>query len=189
MKEKKIINYLFELGVLKKFFHNGPQVAGVKEPDTLAEHSFRAAIIGFILGELEGVSGEKVATMLLFHDAPEARIGDHNKIAQRYMNCVKAEEKVMKDQIAPLPKSLGDKIKKYWQEHEKKSSKEGIIARDADLLETALQVKEYADIGYPTKSWISNIKKHLKTKSAKKMLMQLEKTHFTEWWDGLKKLN
>lgn len=188
MKEKGIINYLFEMNMLKRLFHNGPQVAGVKSPDTLAEHVYRAAMIGYILGEMEGRSGEKIATMLLFHDNPEARIGDHNKIAQHYIECTKVEKKVMKDQVASLPSPIAKKIEKYWEDKEGLKTKEGIIARDADLLETALQAKEYVDTGYPTKDWISNVKKHLKTKSAKKLMKQLEKTHFTDWWDGLKKL-
>ena len=82
------------MNMLKRLFHNGPQVAGVKAPDTLAEHVYRAAVIGYILGEMEGKSGEKIAAMLLFHDNPEARIGDHNKIAQRYIETKKIENKV-----------------------------------------------------------------------------------------------
>ncbi len=188
MKGKEIINYFFELGVLKKIYHNGPQVAGVKEPDTVAEHVYRAAVIGYVLAEMEGVSGEKVATMLLFHDNPETRIGDHNKVAQRYINRKKAEKKVLKDQLKSLPSQIAKKIDKYWNEKENHKTKEGIIASDADLLETALQAKEYVDIGYPTKNWLSNVKKHLKTKSAKKLMAQLEKTRFTQWWKDLKKI-
>jgi len=91
---KKLINYFFELGMLKKYHHNGPMAAGVKIPDTVAEHSYRAAVIAYVLAELEGENGETAASMLLFHDTPEARTGDHNKIAQRYINRDKVEEKV-----------------------------------------------------------------------------------------------
>lgn len=188
MKKKGIINYFFELGVLKKFYHNGPQVAGVKQPDTIAEHVYRAAVIGYVIAEMEGASGEKVAAMLLFHDNPESRIGDHNKVAQRYIDNEKAEKNVLKDQMMLLPSSIAKKIEKYWHEKEGRKSKEGIIACDADLLETALQAKEYADIGYPTKNWLANVRKHLKTKSSKELMKELEKTHFTEWWNGLKKI-
>ncbi|MCD6109562.1 HD domain-containing protein [bacterium] len=186
MKEKQIINYFFELGILKKFYHNGPQVAGVKHPDTIAEHIYRSSVIGFLLGEMEGLSGEKVAMIALFHDNPESRIGDHNKIAQRYMDREKIEKDVLKEQTAYLPSSIAKKIKNYWNQHAEKNSKEGLLAYEADLLETALQAKEYLDIGYPTKGWISNVKKKLKSKSAKKLLQELEKTNFTDWWQELK---
>jgi putative hydrolase of HD superfamily len=186
MNEKPITNLIFELGMLKKFFHNGPKAAGIKKPDTIAEHSFRAAVIGYILAEMEGLSGEKTACMLLFHDIPEARIGDHNKIAQRYINTSETEKKVIKDQVKDLPDKIAKKISNYWSQQEKASTKEGKIARDADYLETAFQAKEYSDTGYPTKNWISNVKKNLKTKSAKKLIQKLEKTKFTDWWKDLK---
>ncbi len=186
MKKNSVVNYLFELGMLKKIYHNGPQVAGVKQPDTVAGHIYRAAVIGFILGEMEGVSGEEVATIVLFHDNPESRIGDHNKIAQRYIDREKAEKAVLKDQLSELPSSIAKKIGNYWNKQVDKKTPEGILAYDADILETALQAKEYVDLGYPTKDWINNVKKHLKSKSAKELLKQIEKTHFTDWWQGLK---
>lgn len=185
---KKIINYFFELGMLKKYHHNGVMAAGVKIPDTVAEHSHRAAIIAYVLGELEGVDAEKAACMLLFHDAPEARIGDHNKIAQRYIDREKIEEEVLKEQVEGLPSALATKIEKMWMEESHCKSKLGMVAYDADLLETALQAKEYADLGHPTQGWIDNVKKCLKTTSAKKLLRELEKTHFTDWWKNLKKI-
>lgn len=186
MKENEIINYFFELGMLKKIYHNGPQAAGVKNPDTVAEHIYRAAVIGFVLGEMEGISGEKVAMIVLFHDNPESRIGDHNKIAQRYIDREKAEKKVFGDQINTLPSPIAKKIEKFWNKQVDKKSKEGLLAYEADLIETALQAKEYLDTGYPTKGWITNVKKNLKSKSAKALLKQLEKTNFTDWWQGLK---
>ena len=185
---KKIVNYLFELGMLKKYHHNGVMAAGVKIPDTVAEHSHRAAIIAYVLGELEGVNAEKAACMLLFHDTPEARTGDHNKIAQRYIDRNKVEEKVLKEQVKGLPKSLADKLEKMWKEEANCKSEIAKVAYDADLLETALQAKEYADIGYPTKGWIANVKRHLKTQNGKKLFSELEKTKFTDWWKNLKKI-
>ena len=186
--KNKITNYLFEIGMLKKVLHNGPQVAGVKRTDTVAEHVYRASVIGFILGELEGVSGEKVATHVIFHDNPESRIGDHNKIAQKYMDKEKAERSVLKDQLKNLPDKIAKKISKIWNDTENQGSKEALLAYEADLLETALQAKEYADCGHPTISWIDNVKKHLKSKSAKMILQEIYSTHFTDWWQSLKKI-
>lgn len=183
---KKIINYFFELGMLKKYHHNGVMAAGVKIPDTVAEHSYRAAVIAYVLAEFEGEDSEKAACMLLFHDTPEARTGDHNKIAQRYIDREDVEEKVLEEQIKLLPSKVASKIEKYWKTEHKDSSKLAKVAYDADLLETAVQAKEYLDLGYPTKGWIDNVKKHLKTASGRKLLHELEKTHFTDWWKKLK---
>jgi len=185
--KNKITNYLFEVGLLKKILHNGPQYAGVKRTDTVAEHVYRAAVIGYILGELEGLNGEKVASIVIFHDNPEARIGDHNKVAQRYIDRKKAEKIVLKDQMKSLPEKIAKKVEKLWNDIETKSSKAALLAYEADLLETALQAKEYADCGHPTLSWLDNVRKYLKSKSAKMILKEIETTHFTDWWQGLKK--
>ncbi|MFC1599749.1 HD family hydrolase [Patescibacteria group bacterium] len=185
---KKIINYFFELGMLKKYHHNGTMTAGVKIPDTVAEHSYRAAVIAYVLGKLEKVDAEKAACMLLFHDAPEARIGDHNKIAQRYIDREKVEKEVLKEQVEGLPSAMAKDIEEMWIDKHKGSSKLAQVAHDADLLETAIQGKEYLDIGHPTQGWIDNVKKHLKTQSAKKLVKELEQTHFTDWWKNLKKI-
>jgi 5'-deoxynucleotidase YfbR-like HD superfamily hydrolase len=188
MSEKGITNYIFELGMLKRLFHNGPQVVGVNQPDTISEHCHRAAVLGFILAEMEGVNSEKVATMLIFHDGPEARIGDHNKIAQRYIDNVEAEKKAIEEQVMNLPESIAEKIKNYWFSQENKDTPEGKVAHDADLLETAFQAKEYLDLGYETEGWLENTKKNIKTESGKKLIAEIEKTKFTDWWQGLKKL-
>ncbi len=75
-------------------------------------------------------------------------------------------------------------------EYEDRTTKEGIVAKDADMLETAFQAKEYVDLGYKTcQDWIDNVEKCLKTKSAKTLLKEMKKIEFTDWWRGLKKID
>lgn len=188
MSQKKTCNYIFELGILKKFRHNGTKYAGVQTPDSIAEHIYRASIIGYILAEMEGMNPDKVAMICLFHDNAEARIGDLNKITQRYLDSAKAEKVAYFEQTKSLPKTIQNKINKLFTDYGNPSSKEGMIAKDADLLETAFQAKEYLDLGYKTcASWISSVEKHLTTTSAKAILKEVRKTQFTDWWQGLKK--
>lgn len=187
---KKIVNFIFEINQLKRQRHSGFKLAGIKDPDTVAEHITRAAQIGYILASLEGdVNPEKVAAIILIHDNGEARIGDQNKIAARYFSTDKAEAAAFNDQL----KNLGQQIEKKWQayfnEFENRNTKEGIIAKDADWLEQAFQAKEYQDLGYPmVENWIENVEKALETESAKKIIKEMKKTNFTDWWLGLKKM-
>ncbi|HEC89736.1 MAG TPA: HD domain-containing protein, partial [Thermoplasmatales archaeon] len=77
MDDKSIAQFLFELGVLRRIQREGWKLIGVKTPETVAEHSLRAAQIGYILAKLEGYPHpEIVSTMLIFHDIGECRIGD-----------------------------------------------------------------------------------------------------------------
>lgn len=190
MDNKKIVNFIFEINQLKRQRHSGFQLAGVKDPDSVAEHVMRAAQIGYILAVMEGdANPEKVAAMILIHDNGEARIGDQHKVAARYFSTDQAESAAFSDQL----KNLGGEIEKKWgdyfKEFENRQTKEGLVAKDADWLETAFQAKEYMDIGFRFMgNWIENVEKALETKSAKSLISQLRQTEFTAWWQGLKKM-
>jgi len=187
---KNPVNYIFELGVLKKFSHSGFKVAGIKSTDTIAEHAFRAAVIAYLIAKMEKhPNPEKVAFMTLIHDNAEARITDLHKIATRYIDSKDAEMNAYREQVDILPEDTGRTLLDYFSQYEEKSTIEGIMAKDADLLETAFQAKEYFDLGYKTcMDWIDNAEKFLQTKSAKNLLSQLRKSQFTDWWQGLKKI-
>ncbi len=164
---KDITKFFFELGQLKRVKRSGWWAAGIKDPESVAEHTFRSVIIGRILAELEKADKDKVTMMLLFHDVPESRINDMHKIGARYIDIDKAGASAMKEQLERLPKRLGKEVLDNFNEMETKKTKEAIIAKDADLLECAIQAKEYLEQNYKDcENWIYNVEKRLKTKSA-----------------------
>lgn len=192
----KIVNFIFEINLLKREFHRGFALAGVKEPDTVAEHALRAAQIGYILAEMENermgqavASAERVACMLVIHDNAEARVGDQHKVGARYMDAKPAERAAFEEQIAGVGEAIENKWRSYMEEYEKRSTKEGVIAKDADWLETAFQAKEYLDLGYGSAiDWIDNVEKAVETDSAKEIISKMRESRFTDWWQGIKKM-
>jgi putative hydrolases of HD superfamily len=188
---KNIVNFIFELNTLKKFEHSGFKLAGINKPDSIAEHAFRAAVIAYVLAvEEKHPDPEKISFMTLIHDNGEARITDLHKVAAKYLDTKDAEMKAFKEQTIGLPKEMSAPILKYFKQYEDRTTKGGIIAKDADLLEIAFQAKEYLDTGYTECiDWINNVEKHLQTKSAKRILKEVRKTKFTDWWQGLKNIN
>ncbi len=187
---KKIVNFLYELGMLKRIRHEGWRIIGIESPETVAAHSLRAAQIGYLLAKLENYDNpDEICAMLVWHDMHEARLGDIHKIANRYLQ--KNKEKVVTDQLDELAQP---KIKQtlliLWQQLERKNTQAGIIAKDADLLEQALTAKEYLEKGYSdAQDWIDNIKQALQTNTAKKLIQEIEQTSSNDWWQGLKKLD
>lgn len=190
MKNDDLVKFFSEMGHMKRVKHNGWLMAGVKEPDTLAEHSFRTAIIGYFLAELEGADPEKAACMCLFHDIAESRVGDQNKVGARYFSIKEAEDTAYQEQISMFSDKLQKKLQNYRDEYETRKTKEGIVAKDADWLETAMTAKEYLEQGYAgAQDWIGNIEIALETNSAKEILELVKKGDFTNsWWQGLKKM-
>jgi len=183
----KITQFVFEIGNLKKFKHCGTKFAGIKDPDSLAEHALRASQIAYILAKLEKADTGKCILMAITHDNGEIRVGDQHKISARYFDIKPLEHQAFSDQTRNLPKDIGEPLVELHKEFDEQKTLESHVARDADMLETAFQAKEYYDNGYKTaKLWMESVKKHLKTSSAKKILKQMEKTHFADWWQNLK---
>jgi putative hydrolase of HD superfamily len=187
---KKIADFFFELGMLRRQKHSGFALAGVnKDLRSLADHTVRTAVIAYVLADLEKADPEKTAIMCLIHDFPEMRVGDHHKVSSRYLKTKTAEENAFKEQMENLPLSIKNKWQKYYREKEKRNTKEGIISQDADWLEAALSAREYITQGYPScQAWINNVRKALETKSAKQLLKIIEKSQPSDWWQGLKKM-
>lgn len=184
--DKKLVNFLFELGMLKKIAHAGIKFAGVRHPDTLAEHTCRSAQIGYMLAIAEKGDPEKVAAMCLIHDIGEIRTGDAHRIAQKYVAMQASEKKAMEDQTRALPAPVRSCIRALWNEFHEQKTRDAQIARDADLLETILQAKEYLDTGYKAAArWLSNGSKFLQTRAAKKLFCEIKKTGFADWWNAL----
>lgn len=190
MDIKKIVNFIFETSQLKRQKTSGWNLIGAHNPPSIADQALRVAQIGYILAVMENnPNPEKITTMLVIHDNGEARIGDQNKVSAKYHNKSEAENQAFKDQTKSLGKKIEEKWNVYFEEFEKRTTPEGVIAKDADWLESAFQAKEYLDLGHKdAQNWIDNVEAALETESAKKLLREMKKTEFTEWWHNLKKM-
>ena len=184
---KDITKFFFELGALKHTTRSGWSVAGVPKPEVVASHVFRMAHIGYMLAEMEKCDKDKVLRMILFHDVPETRIGDFHKVASNYIDKGEGEMRAAADQSKLLPPAIGKDYMELLKEFEERKTKEAIVARDADYLEAAITAKEYLINGYKhTQEYLDRIKAVLITESAKKILIEVEKSDGF-WWKGLKK--
>ncbi len=187
MKTEDLAKFFFELGTLKRTERAGWSVTGISKPEVIAAHAYRATVIGYMLAELEKVDKDKVMRMLMFHDIPETRIGDLHKVAASYLNSEEGETKAAADQSRLLPPAVGSEYIELVREFNEKKTKEAIVARDADYLEAALTAKEYLINGYKhSEEFLERIRKVLVTSSAKKLLVEIEKSDGF-WWKGLKK--
>ena len=185
--ENDLAKFLYELGQLKRVRRSGWWIAGVKDPETVAEHSFRTAVIAYLLARLEGVDPGKAVLMALFHDMPETRTNDAHRIVRRYADWEDVDKKAINEQCTRLPDEMGKQMVTLFEEFEKEVSPEAKVVRDADLLECIVQAREYQTLGYgDVIDWIFNAQKALKTDSAKRIAAECVNTEPKEWWRGLK---
>ncbi|MFD8986099.1 HD family hydrolase [Streptomyces sp. NPDC059564] len=161
--------FLFELGVLKRERRSGWWHAGVRDPESVAEHSFRVAAIGAVLAMMEGADAARVTLMCVMHDTQETRIGDIPHIGRRYLKAASNEE-ITADQLATAHPAVAAGIQAVVADYENGTDPEVVIAHDADKLECLIQAVEYREQGnVNVQNWIDSSLNALKTTSAKSL--------------------
>ncbi|MFB6075857.1 MAG: HD family hydrolase [Candidatus Aenigmatarchaeota archaeon] len=181
-----LLRLFMEMGKLKQEIRSGWKLIDIDNPESVAEHSHRASLIGYFISKEEDVDAEKVLKMLVFHDLAETRIGDIDKVESRYLNKHESEERAIEDQVQLMSEEIGEEYKELMKELNEEETKEAVVAVDADLLECAIQAKEYMNRGYEkAENWIDNVENALKTETARRLLKDLRKQEDL-WWKGLK---
>lgn len=179
---REIVPFLHEAGHLKRSARQGWWIAGVKNPETVAEHSFRTAVIGYVIGAVEGADAERVATLCLFHDFPEARQGDVPSTGKRYVSMA-PDTDVIRDQTAQLPEHLADRIRALTGEFEEQATPEARCAKDADKLECLLQAREYQAQGYAdVQPWVDTMVDVMRTPTGKALASAALEVAPSSWW-------
>lgn len=185
-----LADLLYEAGLLKTVSRTGWNT--VRAPhESVAEHSFRTAMVGWMLAKMAGLKEQEEASLIkacLFHDLHEARIGDLHRLAKLYGKL--DEKKCEADQRDGLPSPMADDLVRTLNLLPPRLKQ---FAYEADKIECAITAKEYADAGFRTKKWIEHTRPMLKTKEAKELLAAVERTDSISWfidnpkWDGKKK--
>jgi len=158
---------IFETGLLKLSKRTGWWLCGVKDPESIAEHSFRTAIIAGLLAGMEGADPARATFLAVWHDTQETRVGDIPHLGRRYLQAVD-NERVTEDQTEGLPPSAAEPIRALIQDYEQGEGPEIDCAHDADKLECLFQGIEYRDTGHANvEGWIESSRTKLRTKSAK----------------------
>lgn len=179
---REIIPFLHEAGHLKRSVRQGWWIAGVQNPESVAEHSFRTAIVGYVIAVMEGANPERTATLCLFHDLPETRQGDIPSTGKRYVTMA-PDTDVVRDQTATLPTHLAERIQRLISDFAEQSSPEARCAKDADKLECLLQAREYLVQGYgDAQPWIDTMVDAMKTPSGKALAGAALEVAPNAWW-------
>ncbi len=174
-----IVNFLFEVGMLKRTPRTGFQFLG-SGYESVAEHSFRTVCIAYVLADKIGnINRERLILISLFHDFLEARTGDLNYMNKKYVSV--DEKKALKEAIEGLP--FADELSDLVTDYIEQRSLEAKLAKDADNLELLLQLKEQKDLGNPyADDWIRFTMQRLITEVGKELGETILNTDSTHWW-------
>ena len=165
-----LLNFFVEIGKLKKMPRRGWVINQIRNPESIAEHVFRATIMSWILGKKKkGFNIEKLLKMALIHDLCEVYAGDstpYDSVLPRTKKKLKElmktwprfpveerkeralekyirEERALEKLISKLPPDLKKEIRNLWLDYEKGLTPEGRFFQQADRVENFLQAIEY----------------------------------------------
>ena len=154
METSATIAFLTELMRLKALPRTGWLLRGVREVESIADHTFGVAWIAMWLADRAVACGlpvnvEKVLRMALLHDLSEARTGDLPSTIKPYFpgdTLKQADEQAAQDILQPLGKA-GVNYLSLWHEYEQRTSLESRLVKAADKIDLLLQAREYEQGG------------------------------------------
>jgi putative hydrolase of HD superfamily len=176
---KAIADLLFEAKILKNIPRTGFAFLGAGR-ESVAEHSFTAAFIAFVMSRMEPeVNGQRLVSMCLLHDLPEARIGDLNYVQKKYVTA--DEDRAIADVVENLP--FDNDIAELLAEFNGQQTREARLAHDADQLAFILDLKSISDVGGKTpEKWLPVVRKRLKTELGKNLAEAVSTRSWDAWW-------
>ena len=149
-EEEGSMRFLKIAGRLKKEYRRGwIEKAGIKNPESVADHTFRTALLVMLIGDSRKLDTEKMMKMALIHDLGESIEGD---ITPTNDEKLKDKEIVENAAIIRIFNNLSTNIRedylKLWNELRSGKSLEARLVSEADKLEMAIQASDYEEDGF-----------------------------------------
>jgi len=147
---RAIIDLLARSRQLKLTKRAGWVQRDVKRPETVAEHSFRVALMALLVAPQsdEGVDADRCVRMALVHDLAECVVGDitpNDGVSDEDKHAMEA--KAMGELCALAGEKAGADVEALWREYEAGETAEARLVKDMDKLEMILQAQEYESEG------------------------------------------
>jgi len=172
VKDRNLVKFVLEVGKLKTIPRKGWVIRGVKNPESVASHLFRSALMAWIFSSRRRIDQEVVIVMAATHDLFTAVLGDVTYYDESLKNVkdkerrkkiieslpwlgfrvekelfakkrLHSEVKALDKVLKLLPHHLRHELKYFWLEHKVGASREGKFLSQVDRIEALLQAIQY----------------------------------------------
>jgi putative hydrolases of HD superfamily len=172
---KNIIDLIRDIGKVKKVKRSGWIRVGIKDPESVADHSYRVAVMAMMFGKTLNVDVDKLIKMVLVHDLGEGSIGDVVVERGAKVDAKSREEKDKKEieMVKQIFASMGDGdvFANLQEESLRMESREARILKQLERLEMAIQALEYEkESGKDLTEFFDNATMHIEDGYLKKLL-------------------
>jgi len=96
--------------------------------DTIASHSFGAALIGWVMAEKEDLDSDKIVKMLIMHDLIMSYVEDYTPEDEEFSS--KKEKEVFDQLIDDIPNEIEEEFKLMFHELQSQETEEAKIAKE-----------------------------------------------------------
>lgn len=175
-----LITLLNRAGVLKEVKRTGWVLEGVKDAESVADHTWRMSLLIALLAP-KALNKQKLLEMNIIHDLGEVGVGDIKwEIGKKVIGDQEAKRK---DEMTVMNAIFGKYSdgKKYinlLKEFNEQKTPEAKFLKQIDKLEMALQALEYEQQGYSSSrlnQFWENAEKYLEGKELEPIFRELER--------------
>ncbi len=172
-----LLKFFNDVGKLKTLKRAGWVLRGIKNAESVAEHSYRTAVLAMAIADKLSLSKNeklRLIEMALIHDLGEAYVGDivpEQNISKKKKHLL--EKKAQQRIFANLQN--GNYYYKLWLEYEENNTKVSRILHQLDKLEMVIQALEYQNEHKQKKfdDFIQSAREKIYSKEIKKLLEKL----------------
>jgi len=202
-QEKKVngeLKFLLEIGKLKTMSRTGWILRNVKNPETIAEHSFSLAMASWVLSQRRILDLEKMLKMSLVYEICELLAGDvtpydellpsnkKKKILKRwprfsrkekakiFLKDYRREKKALEKITSGLSPNLKKEIIDLWDECKGRKTLEGKFVNQAYWLVTYLQALQYfkENKKFPILAWYEQMREFIEDSNLLELMGEME---------------
>lgn len=165
---KNILKFLLWVGKLKNIKRKGISFYGVKNPDSVVDHSFRMALMVWFFGKEKRINIKKAIKIALIHDICKVLVGDITpydgllpkdkkerekfvrkwislplrKKEKRFFSKFKKEYRALNKLIRNLPPKLKEEVNCLWPDYQQIKTPEARLVFQIDIVENLLEALE-----------------------------------------------
>ena len=143
--EAEIFGYIAKM---KEIERTGWKRNGVKNPESVADHSFSTSLLTMIISDRLGLNTGKAIRMALLHDMAESVTGDittPEKEKMGHEKVLEMERRALKEIFSSFPEKISKEYTELVEELIEGKTDEASLVNEIDKLEMLLQARHYQE--------------------------------------------
>ncbi|XP_065220269.1 5'-deoxynucleotidase HDDC2 isoform X2 [Planococcus citri] len=137
------LEFLELIGRLKHLKRTGWVLRKVQDPEAVAGHMYRMAVMSFLIESDSNIDRKKCMELAIVHDMAECIVGDITPICGISPAEKRRQEEAAMGQLVKLIGNNSEYVNNLFQEYEQQETTEAKLVKEFDRLDMIIQAFEY----------------------------------------------